>query len=137
VSCENTSVGFHPYGSYDENAILALRNDYSVIKTEIGGSDSLRENITQASEDVGVSWIWLNGAIMPGRNGRTFSPSDVYWPADPAAVDMGGFGDWGSIDITQSGSAWEIELQNSLRDAKYVNSGTKQGYHAADLRNSV
>ena len=127
VSYENASVAFHPYGSYDESAILLLKSNYPVINTEIGGSASLRQGVTQSSEDNDISWIWLNGAIMPGRNGGTFSPFDVYWPADPAAVDMVGSGEWGSIDITQSGSAWEIELQNSLIYAKYANAGTKQG----------
>ena len=79
IDYSNASVGYHPYG-YDEQAIIALRSVYPTINTEIGRD---QDNMTGAAENLGMSWIWLNGAVIPGRGGGNFSPSEVYWSTDP------------------------------------------------------
>lgn len=82
VSYTNASVAFHPY-QYNENDITNLKAAYPVMNNEIGTD---RFTLTQNMEDLGISWIWLNGAKTHDRAPDGFEPKDVYWEADPSTI---------------------------------------------------
>jgi hypothetical protein len=77
IDYSNASVGIHPYG-YNRPFVEALRDDYPMIFSEVGLNRILA---TQNHEQIGASWIWLDG-IWNHEPGEI-----VTWQADPAAVD--------------------------------------------------
>ncbi len=83
IDYSNASVGWHHYG-YDATEVTNLHTLYPTLVTE-GTSTTA---VTAINETRGISWFWLNGAIITGRNGGFFNPGDVTWSADSNAVNM-------------------------------------------------
>ena len=59
---------------------------YPIFNSEIGTFNSSHAdylNRTQNAEDIGVSWIWLDGAKTEDLGPFGFTPEEIYWPGDP------------------------------------------------------
>lgn len=88
ISYSNASVGFHPYDDYQNIYITSLRDSFPVFATEIGAN---RLDRVKDMEEMGVSWIGLDNIQgLPGLSGEpdTHSADQIFWNADPAAVDQ-------------------------------------------------
>ncbi len=73
------AVGIHMYWGYNYSKVQQLKNTYPVLNTEIGGwNEQDYMSVTADVEQLGMSWIWLDGAT----EGR-IPPSSVTWSRDP------------------------------------------------------
>ncbi len=84
INYGNASVGYHPYGAYNQVEMQSLiDNGYAVIDTEIGAY-SRQEYLdrTNTEENFGVSWIWLDGTGF-GKDWADTDPLPITWPRDP------------------------------------------------------
>lgn len=112
IDYSKASVGYHPYGSTEGiNGVITLRQQYPVIQTEIGKSDSANRIITTAHERERISWIWLNGYNKgneitwqpdPGTGGPTPSPTPTPTSSPPPLPgDLDGDNDVDIFDYNQ------------------------------------
>lgn len=95
IDYTNASVGFHPYDwptdagglTATKESISTFRQSYPIISTEIGGD---RLDRVRDMEELGISWIGLDNVKgLPGLENAsdTHGIEDVFWDADPDAVD--------------------------------------------------
>jgi hypothetical protein len=76
---DRDAVGIHMYHDYVISGVENLRNTYPLLNTEIGGfNEEDYMSVTRDAENLGISWIWLDGATFD-----RVSPSTVTWDIDP------------------------------------------------------
>ena len=125
ISYENASVGYHPYGNYNPSEMNNLRKaGYPIMDTEIGGSS--RESYlirTTNEENLGVSWIWLDGT---GFNKNWSEPLPVTWPRDPRAGKATAATPSVSMQKDPGGDGIIVTIRSSTLGAKiyYTTDGT-------------